>query len=212
MVSSLGYNPIITSNASGSFNIESAGYIQGQALDAPAARFEMAGGILATDENLPMWGGVGIYENIPGVAAGPSTTLGGIIGRATSIAAPGQPPAAKALTGFSTFDQAHHMVQTPQSEVPVALSGMSVNFYRFGSRARLAVAIDPTLITLQGEIITSQVSWDFINQKIIAPVAGSILPVTVLAVQATNCLTVQYAAATGFTTWNRNGACAIIQL
>jgi hypothetical protein len=212
MVSSLGYNPIITSNATGSFNIESAGYIQGQALDSPTARYELVGGVLAPDEALPMWGGVGIYENVPGAAGAPSATLGGIIGRATSVTAPGAAPGAKALTGFSVFDQAHHMVQTPQSEVPVALSGMSVHIYRFGSRARLAVAIDPTLISLAGAINVSQVSWDLVNQRIIAPVAGSIIPVTIIAVQVTNCMTVQYAPGTGFAKWNRNGACAVIQI
>lgn len=64
------------------------------------------------------------------------------------------------------------MVQTPQSEVPVALSGMSVYFYRLGSGARLAVAVDPALISLAGDIITSQVSWDFGGQKLIAPQAA----------------------------------------
>src|SRR5947209_136064 len=104
MVSSLGYNPIKTSNASGSFNVESAGFIQGQALDSPAIRYEMTGGVLDVAEALPMWGGVGIYENIPGAAGGPGAVLGGVVGRASSLTA----AAAKQLIGFSVFDQAHH--------------------------------------------------------------------------------------------------------
>jgi hypothetical protein len=208
MVSTLGFNPIKTTSALGSFNIESAGFIQGQALDSPAIRFDMPGGVLDPSEALPMWGGVGIYENVPGVAGGPSIVLGGSVGRATNITAPGAAPAAKALTGFSVFDQAHHMVQSPQNEVPVALSGMSVHFYRFGSDARIAVAIDPTLISEAGQIITSQVGWDFVNQKIIASIAGGVLPVRILQVQATNCMTVNFDGTNA--TWNRNGACAVI--
>jgi hypothetical protein len=287
MVSQIGFNPILTSNANGSFGVDSGGYIQGQALDSPNIRNQLAGGVLDTSEVLPMWGGVGVYENIPGVAGGPGAVLGSVVGRATTLTA----AAVKSLTGFSVFDQAHHMVQAPQSEVPVSLSGMSVHFYRFGSNARIPVAVDPALISLAGQIITSQVSWDFGGQKLIAPQAayaanvvtasswantnggqasyttttahgvgvgvwvtfsgftptgyngtfltvagtagstivvanpvnpgastvqgtlvagGGILPVRVRDVQATNCMTVNYNPVTGFATWNRQGACAVI--
>ena len=40
-------NPSLTSNALGSFNIASTGYIQGTALDNPAVRYQLAGGVLA---------------------------------------------------------------------------------------------------------------------------------------------------------------------
>jgi hypothetical protein len=286
MAPSIGFNPIVTSNATGSFNIESTGYIQGQALDSPNARFDLSSGVLASTETLPMWGGVGIFENIPGGGVGaPGGVLGGQIGRATQIA-----QGAKQLTGFSVFDQAHHMVQTPQSEVPVSLPGMSVHLYRFGDGARLAVACDPALIDLQGNIITSQVSWDFGGQMLIAPVAaypanvitatawanglatfttttahgvpvgefvtlsgftpagfngtfetvagtaaetivvaipvnpgavtvegtlnagGGILPVRIRDVIATGNMTVQFNPLTGFATFNRNGAIAVIEI
>ena len=187
------------------------------------------------------------------------------------------------------------MVQTPQSEVPVALGNMSVHFYRLGSGARLAVAVNPALVTLQNSIITSQVSWDFVGQQLVAGVAaypanvitastwantaggqatytttsahglnvgdtvtftgitpaayngtfvtiagttgstivvalplastpgagsafgtlvagGGYLPVDVLGVLATNCMTVSYDPVTGFVKFNRNGACAIIEI
>lgn len=59
------------------------------------------------------------------------------------------------------------MVQTSTSEVPVALNNMSVHFYRLGTGARIAVAVDPALISLQGDIISTQVSWDFGGQKLV---------------------------------------------
>lgn len=42
--------------------------------------------------------------------------------------------------------------------------------------------------------------------------ASSALPVKVLDVQATNCMTVNYNAATANASWNYNGACAVIQI
>ena len=294
MVGSLSYNPIVTTNASGSFNVESTGYIQGQAMDDPAIRHELFGGVLAVTETLPMYGGVGIYEQIGGLANGPGSVLGNILGRATGLYPGTGTPGNFNLVGFSVFDQDHSMIQSATQEVPVALSGMSVHGYRLGCGARIAVAMDPALIDLQGNIITSQVSWDFGGQKLIAgqaiynanvitaatwaataggqstynttsahgigvgeyvtfsgitpaayngtfltlagttgstivtanPLAstpgagtvfgtlvagGGILPVQVLDVKATNCMTVQLNSA-GAYIFNRNGACALIKI
>lgn len=166
MVATVSFNPGITTNAAGSFNRDSVGLIQGTAYDSPNARYNLAGGQLANTETIPIWGGVGIYELVPGVSGGPSASLGGQIGRATSLTG------STALTGFTVFDQAYGMLNTPQSPVPLAGSSMSVNFYRLGSGARLAVAVDPTLIDLQGDIITSQVSWDF-NEQVLQPYDAS---------------------------------------
>lgn len=165
MVANVSFNPIQTTNASGTFNIESTGYIQGTALDSPAIRNSLAGGVLASTETLPMWGGVGISENVPspGSLALPNSVLGGPCGRATSLT----PNTAGALTGFSVFDQNHSAINTPQSPVPLVGSGMTFNFYRLGTGARIAVAIDPALVSLEGGIITQLVSWDFNQQRLV---------------------------------------------
>ena len=164
MVATVSFNPVLTSNAGGSFNIDSSGYVQGQAMDDPSYRYWLAGGVLATTETLPMWGGVGISELIPSSTSTTTSapSLGGQIGRATTLTA----QAAGQLTGFSVFDQAHHMINSPQSPVPLAGTGMSVNFYRMGSQARIAVACDPSLISLQTGLITQNVSWDFNSQRL----------------------------------------------
>jgi len=293
------FNPVLTTNGVGGFNISADGLIQGQAMDDPSARFRLSGGVLASDETLPMWGGVGIYELTGGLstAAARQYPLGNVIGRANSLTA----QAAKQLTGFSVFDQDHSMINTPQSPVPLAASGMSVNWYRFGSNARFAVAMDPSLVDLEGNIITQLVSWDFINQRLQQYVAsgpteaitsqtwsatnggqvavvmtgasvlglgdtfnvsGAVgngtntdfyngtfvintwtdtthftylkadptavagacttpgvinvgigaLPCKILRVKTENCMIVAYDSATGFATWDRNGAAALIQI
>ncbi len=162
------FNPVVTTNAPGSFNILSEGYIQGTALNDPNVRNQLAGGVLALSETLPIWGGVGISENVAGPDANnaPRPSLGGQIHRATQIAVSGS-PAAGDLTGFTVFDQDHSMVTSPQSTVPLAGQGMSVHFYRFGSNARIAVACDPSLVDLEGNIISQAVSWDFYTQSLV---------------------------------------------
>jgi len=191
-------NPSLTTNAAGSFNVQSLGFIQGMALDDPSVRNELAGGYLDAAETLPMWGGVAIEELIAAVteSRGPS------IKRAADNTL---------LTGFSVFNQNHAAINTPQSPVPLTPSGMLVNFYRLGSGARIPLKIDPALVTLEGEIITTQVSWDFANQQIIAYSGGiGALDVRVLEVAVGNSLTVSYDAGTGFATWNRSGTVAIV--
>ena len=172
MVANVSFNPMATTNAAGSFNVSSSGYIQGTALNDPSVRNYLAGGQLAASETLPMWGGVGISENLPALSAesgyNPNHTLGGQVGRATSLTQ----TAAGGLSGFSVFDQNHSAITTPQSPVPLVGSGMTFNFYRLGSGARIVVAADPALVSLDGGPIGQQVSWDFANQLLV-PYLGS---------------------------------------
>lgn len=173
MSANITFNPVVTTNAAGSFNTQSDGFIQGQAMDDPSTRYRLASGVLASTETTVMWGGVGIYNDVPGPnptvgSPLPQSVLGGNLGRATTLAAN-----AKQLTGFSVFDQAHNMINSPQSPVPLAGSGMSVNYYLLGSLARIAVRCDPALVDLEGNIITSQVSWDFVNQLLV-PYLGTL--------------------------------------
>jgi len=205
MVANIAFNPYVQTNAGGMFNIESDGLIVGTAYPDPAARFALSGGFLASTETIPMFGGVGVGENIPQErppVTRPDVALGGSIIRATAYTN---------LTGFSVFDQNYAAVNTPQSPVPSVGSGGLVNFYRFGSGARVALAIDPTLISLEGGLITQQVSWDFTNQKIIA-FATTALNVRILAVKAAGCMVPTYNSGTGLITWNYNGAAAVCLL
>lgn len=180
MTAQVTINPLLTSTAAGSFAAQSTGFIQGSMLDDPVARYALAGGILATTETIPMWGGVGISEFVAGNSSpgyvgspgGPSGTLGGLIKRATAITG------STALTGFSVFNQNTSMIQSPQSPVQLAPSGGQVNFFRLGSGARIAVKADPVLASLQGaDIVTTAVAWDFVNQQLI-PFTGSIAVTT----------------------------------
>lgn len=184
MATITGFNPFGTTNAGGFFGVFSDGFTQGVAHDDPASRFWLSGGYLASTETLPMWGGVAISEYVP-PQTNPYGHAGGSIGRATSAAG---------ITGFSVFNQSHNGINWPQSQVPTIQNGMSVNFYRLGSNARIPVACDPSLVSLDGGLITQQVSWDFNNQRLQPYDASS-------ATYAVTSITSSYSATTGLYTF-----------
>lgn len=188
---SITLNPIVTSNAAGLFGTTWQGLIQGTAFADPSARNALAGGVLAATETLPMWGGVGISENVPASPLVPAGTFGGAIKRATLLTG------SVALTGFSVFDQNHSAINTPQSPVPLVGAGATMTFYRLGSGARIAVAADPVLASLEGGIITAQVSWDFAQQRLIPYVAAYNANVITNAVWAAGVVTLTTTSAHG---------------
>jgi hypothetical protein len=166
MTVSLPVNPNYTNNAAGTFGISWDGLIQGTTYPDPATRYALRGGYLLNTETVPMWGGVGIFVDVPGVSGGPVIAQGGGVGRATSISS------TYPLLGFSVFDQAYGMINSPTSPVPLVGSYGQVMYYLLGSGARLSVAMDAALTSLEGGLINAQVSWDFVNQRLIPYVAS----------------------------------------
>lgn len=149
------FYPYGTTNAQGSFSVQSAGYVQGVYQDEPAVRYSLAGGTLSASATSPVWGGMAISESVA-PATGYDRTLGGTIAPATALTN---------LTGFSVFNNAYSMVGSPSSPVPLAgNTGASVAFFRMGCGIRIPVAMDPSLVSLDGGLITQNVSWDFNNQ------------------------------------------------
>ncbi|HET8704809.1 MAG TPA: hypothetical protein VFM46_00795, partial [Pseudomonadales bacterium] len=76
-------------------------------------------------------------------------------------------------------------------------------FFRLGSGARLAVACDPSLASLNGGLITQQVSWDFNNQRL-QPYDAATPTVNVTSLTAT------YSATTGLWTFAVVAAAATV--
>jgi hypothetical protein len=171
MTANIPFNAFVTTNAVGSFNVTSSGLIVGTAYNDPAVRYQLVGGVLATTETLPMPGGVGINTAIPNSAYSATAvngTLGPLITRALNLTQYN----ANALTGFSVFDQAHAMINSPQSPVPLSASGGFVNYYELGSRARIAVQCSAALTSLVGGTTAPEVSWDFVNQMLVPYTPG----------------------------------------
>ena len=158
MSGNISFNPLLTTTAAGSFSTYSDGYVQGQLMDDPVDRQKLFGGPLNSTETLPIFGGVGLYTNVPGLPAINQGVLGTPVGRASTLAN---------LTAFSLFNQAHNWISSPQSPVPLGAVGMTVPYVFLGSGARITVAIDPSLASLDGGLTTQQVSWDFVNQRLV---------------------------------------------
>lgn len=149
------FYPYQTTNAAGSFSVQSAGYVQGVYMDDPAIRYALAIGTLSAAATAPVWGGMAISESVA-PASNYDRSQGGTIVAATAIAN---------ITGFSVFNNAYAWPGSPQSPVPTAgAAGMTVPFFRMGSGARIAVAMDPSLVSVDGSLITTQVSYDFTSQ------------------------------------------------
>jgi len=190
MAANVSFNPVLTTNAYGSFSAYSDGYVQGVMMDDPAIRYLLDGGPLAPTETLPMWGGVAVFNNIPANTV-TGKALGTPLGRATSVSQ---------ITGFSVVNQATAWVTSPQSESPSAGVGMTVPYARLRSNARIAVQCSSALAMLAGGAISQQVSWDFGGQQLIPYVPAYMEQApTEEAYNSTNGqLTLTFATAPGF--------------
>jgi hypothetical protein len=212
---SISLNPVITTNAAGTFKITLDGMMQGMAMDDPAIRYQLTGGQLAQTETLPMFGGVPIAEFLPPTGNLHDPALQNSINRATATIPP---------TGISVFNQNHAMISSPQSPVPQADAGMLVNFYRFGSRARIPMAMDPALLLqlappgypVPVALAPAPLFFNITNQWVTATAAGGIaLPtagMNVIGYNLGNSMTVVYNSVTGFATWNRSGDTILLEI
>jgi hypothetical protein len=194
-------NPGQVTNALGSFFATSEGYVQGCAQYDPANRFELNQGIVGLGVTTPMWGGEGITESI-GTPANEALALGSVLTLAT---------AAANLTGFTVFDQAAAMIQSAQSPVPLAMAGMAINYFRFGSQMRIAVACSNAVATaFEGGAVNQALYWDYTNQLLLNAPGGTAIPAKVVDVNVGNSKVVSYSSGTGFATWVNNGSTAVI--
>ena len=91
---------------------------------------------------------------------------------------------------------------------------MSVNFYRFGSGARIPLILDPGSLTIDGELVSTTVYFDYTNNWVTTTQPGTqaALPVKVLQVSTSGNKTVSYNSGTGAANWiyNQNVALCLI--
>jgi hypothetical protein len=192
-------NPMATTGTSGGFVISTEGFVAGTFLDDPAIRYQLEGGVVNTSQSTPLWGGIPITLSTPILG---NNTLG-----PTAIAA----TAYSNINGWTLFNQAAAGIITPSSNVPLYTGGMSINFMRPGSNARIALPILASLVnTLAGASETTQVSWDFtLNQ--ITTFATTALPVVIEFLSTTSKI-VTYNSGTGNATWTDPGPVAICRI
>ena len=198
-MSTISFNPSATTSPQGTFAAQTQGYIQGMFLPDATARNQLLSGIVNSTVTQPVWGGMALEEIVN--AAGSN-----LAGNTLDLAA-----ANANVTGFSVFNRAPNMIVSSGNSVPVSGSGMTLNYFRLGSNARIVVLCTSALITaVVSNGTNTQVSWDFTNQQLIPYSVGiGALPVKVLGVDS-NSKVVTYSG--GVATWSQPGNVAIIQI
>lgn len=194
------FNPYVVTNVQDGFSVQSQGYWQGDLQDDPAGRFQLAAGIVAAAETLPMWGGIAVFEKTP-PATPDATPMGSIIGRATG---------SDTLAGFSVFNGVYSAPTTPQSPVPLQSVGGGFNFVRLGTKNRVVVKCASSILALAGSENPKSLGWDVTNQQLVAAGAGDFDFTATLIDVNTNGATVVYDGVTGFATWNTVSNVAVI--
>ena len=179
----ISFNPQLTTAPANSFLPQTEGYVQGSFYsDDPAIRLSLPSGQLASTVIGPVWGGMALTENVPP----PNNNQGGnSLVLATSVAN---------TTAFSVFNQANNMIIVPGNSVPLAVAGMSMNYFRTGSNATIAVQCDNGLAaSLDSGAINQNVSWDFKN-SVLQPYDAATPTVSVTSI------TSSYSSVTGLYT------------
>ena len=101
------------------------------------------------------------------------------------------------------FNQAFQGITTPQSNAPLYSPGMSVNFYRFGSGARIPLPCDASVVALAGSSIVETVYWDVTNNRLTTTASGNFaVPVKILRISTSGNKIVSYNSVTGNANWS----------
>lgn len=193
-------NPLGTSFASGSFYTDSTGYTQGVMEADPSSRYSLvAGRVAVTDTNI-YYGGLPIVENISEMKGHPQAVIQLAI-------------ASDVVTGFTVFNQANNLYVLGSNQVPMTTGGGTINYLRFGSKARVALACDPALRkSLNKPIDSLKVAWDFTNNQLVEASADNALSIKVIAFGLQNSKTVTLNQSTQNMSWNTTGNCALVLL
>jgi phage baseplate assembly protein gpV len=101
------------------------------------------------------------------------------------------------------FNQAFQGITTPQSTAPLYSPGMSVNFYRFGSGARIPLPCDASIVALAGSSITETVYWDTTNLRLTTTSTSNFaVPCKILRISTSGNKIVNYNSGTGNANWS----------
>jgi hypothetical protein len=212
-MSGITLQPMPVTNAAGTFNVSSDGYISGTAWPDAASRNKLRVGTIAAAVASLMYGGVGVAVALP-----PS---GSIQGPQLSLAA-----GLAQLMGFAVFDQSAAGIKTPQNQVPLYSPGMALSFYEFGSGAAIALPIsNANAAALLNGPENVQLSWDYTNQLLIpytanganaGAIPGDSAPggiARILDVQVGNCWVPNpNSPSAGLVNWTKTGSCAVLQI
>ena len=204
---SITLNPLPTTQATGTFNDSTVGYVAGSLYPNASTSNLIRTGVVGSAVTGLMYGGVGITVSTQAAA---SPMLGPQITIATAITN---------LSGFLVWDQSAAPIQTPQSNVPLASAGMGFSFVEFGLGHVIALPMSAAnAANLLNVADTTQLTWDYTNQVLLPYTSGQIpgpssLPAKIIDVQIGNSWVVTpNSPASGEATWNEAGTVVVLQI
>jgi hypothetical protein len=204
---SIALNPLQTTFASGTFNVNTVAYTAGSLYPNASTRNLIRTGFVASSVTGLMYGGVGVTVSTQAAA---SPMLGPQLSIATAIGN---------LSGFLVWDQSAAPVQTPQSNVALASPGMGFSFVEFGLGHCIALPMSAAnAANLLNVADTTQLTWDYTNQVLLPFTSGQIpgpssLPAKIIDVQIGNSWVVTpNSPSAGQATWNEGGAVVVLQI
>lgn len=191
-----------TTSPQNTFLLQTQGYVQGAMLPDSVTQQWILAGFLSNSATAPLYAGLPITETNPGVDYA-ANAGGSILTQATTNAA---------ITGWSIINQAYNGIISNANQVPLFAPGMSIDYVRLGSNARIVVPVDASaLSSLENQPINTQFSWDFTTNAITAynSTTGA-LPAKLLLLDA-NGKIVTYDSTTQAASWTV-GTVAVIQI
>lgn len=200
---SISFNPMSTTGFANGFTVDTDGFWAGTFLDDPAVRYQLEGGSVdAAQTAQPLWGGLPAKIKVPGVnktAQGPTLLL------ADSLVD---------INAWVVFNQASAGIITPSSNVPLYAAGMSVNFFRPGSNARIVLPVKAAdLNGLVGDQPNVSLYWDPVNLYLTTTSTSNYGPLPVqLEFLSNTSKTVTYNSGTGAANWTDGGAVAVVRI
>jgi hypothetical protein len=208
-------DPTATTSFGELSHLTSDGLIQGDVQVNPFTSAGLEAGVVASNATYPLYAGLPISLGVQilgsdrkGVTVRKSfvgNVAAGIQGWTTSQGS--------GVMGFSSFT----------SQPPLFPQGGSINFYKSGSKGRVAVRINNTLAAALAntDFITTPVMWDWTNDELVAWTSGTdaanlqLTTVSIIAVSPYNAnhnLSIAYDTGTGVATYATNKSLAIIEV
>ena len=197
-MSTISFNPSQTTSPQSTFAVQTGGYTQGTFQDDPTTRLWLLSGTVASATNVPVYGGIALTESVPTTNSQTGASLG--VASTTS-----------GINAWAVFNQGYNGIITPGNSVPQYTANGTLNYFRTGSNARIAVKADASVSAfVAGSSTATGLFWDTVLQILTATSGANTVAFTgrIISLNSTSKIILNTA---GVLTWT-TGLAAMIQI
>lgn len=197
-MSNITFNPSLTTSPQNNFAVQTGGYTQGTFQDDTSSRMWLLSGTLASGTTVPVYGSVALTESVP--------TTNSQTGAKLTVA-----DGTTGINAWAVFNQGYNGIITPGNSVPQYTANGTLNYFRTGSNARIAVKADASVSAAVGGSTTLVVLyWDTVLQILTATSGANTVAFTgrLISLNSTSKTILNTA---GVLTWT-TGLAAMIQI